>query len=75
MCGELTFLAALMEVKPNQFVEVLDDVASRLEDFEDFMPSQLPKTLPPRRVVDHKIELKPGALAPSQALTVWDLWS
>lgn len=39
MCGELTFLAALMEVKPNQFVEVLDDVASRLEDFEDFMPS------------------------------------
>lgn len=28
------------------------------------MPSELPKTLPPRRAVDHKIELEPGAKPP-----------
>lgn len=27
------------------------------------MPQELPKVLPPRRAVDHKIELEPGASA------------
>ena len=31
------------------------------------MPSSLPKTLPPRRAVDHRIELIPGAKPPAQA--------
>ena len=31
------------------------------------MPLELPKTLPPRCVVDHKIELVPGSKSPSKA--------
>lgn len=31
------------------------------------MPPQLPKRLPPRREVDHKIELEPGAKPPAKA--------
>lgn len=29
-------------------------------EFADIMPEQLPKALPPRRAVDHRIELEPG---------------
>ncbi|GKV44052.1 hypothetical protein SLEP1_g51279 [Rubroshorea leprosula] len=32
-----------------------------LHKFEDVMPSELPKKLPPRREVDHAIELEPGS--------------
>ena len=31
------------------------------------MPPELPKKLPPRRDIDHKIELRPGTVAPAQA--------
>ncbi|KAK2985249.1 hypothetical protein RJ640_012304 [Escallonia rubra] len=31
-----------------------------LNDFEDVMPDELPKKLPPRRAIDHEIELVPG---------------
>jgi hypothetical protein len=31
------------------------------------MPAELPKRLPPRREVDHKIELEPGARPPAMA--------
>ena len=31
------------------------------------MPLELPKKLPPRRDIDHKIELLPGTVAPAQA--------
>ena len=31
------------------------------------MPTELPKELPPRRLIDHKIELLPGTKAPAQA--------
>ena len=31
------------------------------------MPPKLPKKLPPRRDIDHKIELLPGTVAPAQA--------
>lgn len=65
--GDSTFLAAMIEIKPDQFVEVPDSVAEILEEFADVMPPELPKQLPPRRAVDHKIELEPGARAPAQA--------
>lgn len=65
--GEVTYLAALVEVKPDQMVEVPDSVAEILREFDDVMPSELPKSLPPRRAVDHKIELEPGARPPAQA--------
>ncbi|XP_059625412.1 uncharacterized protein LOC132268599 [Cornus florida] len=65
--GDSTFLAAMIEIKPDQFVEVPDSVAEILEEFAEVMPPELPKQLPPRRAVDHKIELEPGARAPAQA--------
>ncbi|XP_020080336.1 uncharacterized protein LOC109704005 [Ananas comosus] len=38
-----------------------------LVDFQDVMPKELPKQLPPRREVDHAIELEPGAKPPAKA--------
>lgn len=65
--GEQTLVAALVEIKPDQFVDVPEEAVAVLDEFTDVMPKELPKTLPPRRNVDHKIELEPGAKAPSQA--------
>jgi hypothetical protein len=35
-----------------------------LKEFQDVFPEKLPPGLPPRRDVDHQIELEPGAKAP-----------
>ncbi|KAH0695985.1 hypothetical protein KY289_013467 [Solanum tuberosum] len=51
-----TFLATLIELKPNITVE-----------FADVMRPELPKKLLPRRDIDHKIEWLPGSIAPVQA--------
>ena len=65
--GEMTYLAIMIEIKQDNFVEVPDAVAGLLEEFSDVMPPELPKTLPSRRVVDHKIELAPGSKPSSKA--------
>lgn len=36
-----------------------------MKEFQDVMPLELPKWLPPKREVDHKIELVPGATPPA----------
>ena len=64
--GQETYLAALVEIHEGHDVEVLDSVAGILKDFRDIMPSELPKELPPRRPIDHNIELLPGAKPPAQ---------
>ena len=64
---QMTYLAAMIEVKQTKFVEVLDAVAGLLEEFIDVMPPKLHKTLPPRRDVDYKIELVPGLKPHSKA--------
>ena len=64
---EMTYLAIMIEVKQDKFVEDPDAVARLLEEFGDVMPPKLPKTFPPRRVVDHKIELVLGSKPPSKA--------
>ena len=64
---EMIYLAAMIEVKQDKFVEVPDAIAGLLEEFVDVMPPKLPKTLPPRRAIDHKIELVPGSNPPSKA--------
>ncbi|XP_022975706.1 uncharacterized protein LOC111475733, partial [Cucurbita maxima] len=63
---EPTFIAIpLMEVTtteetvPNEINEVLNDYA-------DIMPESLPQTLPPRRGIDHEIELIPGVKPPAK---------
>ena len=43
------------------------EIAQVLLQFEDVMLPELPQKLPPRREVDHEIELIPGAQAPAKA--------
>ncbi|KAG6472970.1 hypothetical protein ZIOFF_070450 [Zingiber officinale] len=62
--GESTYLATLIDAKPAQNIELLVGVQDILSKFKDVMPSELPKCLPPRRNIDHKIELIPGVVPP-----------
>ena len=62
-----TILAALVEVKPYVKMEVPDCVAELLKQYADIMPPELLKKSPPRKDIDHKIELLPGTVAPAQA--------
>ena len=48
-------------------MEVFDSVVKILKEFKDVMLTKLPKELPPRRLIDHKIELLPRTKAPAQA--------
>jgi hypothetical protein len=60
-------LVALREVKEKDVVDIPEKVAEMLEEFKNVMPAELPKTLPPRRAVDHKIELLPDSIPPARA--------
>ena len=64
--GQEIYLAALVEIHERHDAEVPDSVARILKEFRDIMPSELPKELPPRRPIDHKIELLSGAKPPAQ---------
>ncbi|KAL5791426.1 hypothetical protein ACOSP7_000021 [Xanthoceras sorbifolium] len=55
--GQTTYVAALVQIKPEVGVRVPDVVAEVLDDFANVMPAELP----PRRTSDHKIELEPRA--------------
>ncbi|KAG6523235.1 hypothetical protein ZIOFF_013089 [Zingiber officinale] len=46
--GETTYLVALIDVKPDKKVKLLVDVKDILTKFEDVMPAELLKHLPPR---------------------------
>ncbi|KAH7663392.1 Acid proteases protein [Dioscorea alata] len=64
--GQPTFLATLKEEEGNSSnLELPREISQVLEEFKDVMPPSLPKKLPPKREVDHKIELIPGATPPS----------
>ncbi|KAJ4716876.1 hypothetical protein OWV82_011833 [Melia azedarach] len=63
---EISYLAVLVEIKPDQVVEVPDEYATVLDEFVDLMPLELPKELPPRRAIDHHIEFELGARPPAQ---------
>ncbi|XP_068649054.1 uncharacterized protein [Aristolochia californica] len=64
--GEVTYLATLSEERDGTPMSL--EIEKVLSEFKDVMPPELPKRLPPRREVDHQIELEPGsrplALAP-----------
>ncbi|KAE8654205.1 hypothetical protein F3Y22_tig00117056pilonHSYRG01112 [Hibiscus syriacus] len=66
--GDITYLAMLKE---DDEIEETDDlpliIREVLEENKDVMPPELPNKLPPRREVDHKIELEPGAKPPALA--------
>ena len=57
---------ALVKINEGHDAEVSDSLAGILKEFRDIMPSELPKKLPPRRPIDHKIELLPGVKPPAQ---------
>ena len=42
-------------------MKVLDSMAKIMREFKEKMPLELPKELPPRLYIDHKIELCLGA--------------
>ena len=65
--GEHTYVTAMIEIKPDKQVEVLDTIAPKLRRFANVMPPELPKKLLPRRQTDHQIELMPGLRPPTQA--------
>lgn len=46
---------------------MLNEYAEVLNEFVDVIPLELPRTLPPRHVVDHWIDLEPGVRPPAQA--------
>ncbi|EOX99759.1 Uncharacterized protein TCM_008633 [Theobroma cacao] len=41
-------------------IPISEGVKLVLEEFQDMMPEQLPKALPPRQAIDHEIELLPN---------------
>ncbi|KAK4397971.1 RNA-directed DNA polymerase [Sesamum angolense] len=49
-------------------METKDSLMSAIQEFKDVFPPELPKKLPPRRAIDHAIELEPGERPPVQAL-------
>ncbi|CAM8918500.1 unnamed protein product [Rhodiola kirilowii] len=65
---EESYLAILKEYDDDLItgqVEMPKEVATFLEEFKDVLPNELPKKLPPRREVDHVIELEPGSKPPT----------
>ena len=77
---ENSLLAALIELKSDKVVEVLNEYAEVLNEFVDVIPLEFPRTLPPRHVVDHWIDLEPGVrpltqapyrMAPSELAKLW----
>ena len=42
------------------------DLQVLLDEFQDVFPEELPSTLPPRRTIDHHIEVLPGSAPPSR---------
>jgi len=61
------FLATIVDEKADYCGEVPKEIVSVLQQFEDVMSPQLLKKLPPRRAIDHRIELVPGTKPSSQA--------
>ncbi|KAK8586224.1 hypothetical protein V6N13_130745 [Hibiscus sabdariffa] len=64
---DTTYLAILKNDEPIEQIEVPKEVGRLLDQFQDMMPSELPKQLPPKREVDHRIELVPNVEPPAKA--------
>lgn len=62
------FLTVFVTERSREVGLVSDFIGGLLEEYRDVMPPELEKKLPPRWVIDHKIELVLGAIPPSQPL-------
>ena len=67
--GALTYLAVMVEVQPDRVATIPDTMRGLLEQYVAVMPNELPDGLPPKRAIEHRIELEPGARAPAKAHT------
>ncbi|RVW59557.1 Retrovirus-related Pol polyprotein from transposon 297 [Vitis vinifera] len=57
--GQETYVAALIEIKEGQYMEVPDSVVKILKEFKDVMLQKLPKELPPRKtLIEHEKHLR-----------------
>ncbi|KAL4199179.1 hypothetical protein AMTRI_Chr03g49890 [Amborella trichopoda] len=66
--GETTYLAALKVNEEGDGESPMPlEIEQVLKEFKDVMLNELPKQLPPRREVNHQIELEPGAKHPAFA--------
>ena len=65
--GALTYLSVMVEVQLDRVVAIPDTMRGLLEQYADVMPKELPDGLPPKREIEHRIELEPGARAPAKA--------
>ncbi|XP_070015267.1 uncharacterized protein [Nicotiana sylvestris] len=65
--GEPTFVETIASLEEDKsFQDIVPPCIEKLlEENKDVMPEELPKHLPPRREVDHKIELELGAKPPA----------
>ncbi|TYK26611.1 reverse transcriptase [Cucumis melo var. makuwa] len=61
---EPTIMAIPLNSLENSRETVLKEIMRVLEKYRDVMPDSLPKSLSPRRMIDHEIELVPGAKPP-----------
>ena len=64
---ESTFVAVSDLYEQEGGESITPEIKGVLKKFGDVMPDQLPKTLPPRRKIDHQIELVPGSKSSAKA--------
>jgi hypothetical protein len=68
--GMMCVMRVLDEYEPKEATKLVTSakcIRRVLEEFPDVMPEELPEDLPPRRRVDHAIELMPGVAPPAKA--------
>ncbi|TXG51487.1 hypothetical protein EZV62_024011 [Acer yangbiense] len=58
----------MVQIKLDVIVEVHDKVRVVSDEFVDIIPTKLPKELPPRRNIDHRIKLEQVAKLTTKAL-------
>ncbi|TYK22097.1 reverse transcriptase [Cucumis melo var. makuwa] len=63
---EPTFMTIPLNSSENSGETVPNEIVRVLEKYRDVMPDSLPKSLPPRRMIDHEIELVSGEKPPAK---------
>jgi len=68
--GMVCIMRVLDEYEPKEATKLVTSpkcIKQVLEEFPDVMPEEWPEDLPPRRRVDHAIEVMPGVATPAKA--------
>ncbi|CAH1769080.1 12279_t:CDS:2, partial [Entrophospora sp. SA101] len=62
------FAVCLANITDEKFSTMVPEVKTLVQEFSDVFPENLPDHLPPKRNVDHAIELIPGSEPPSRPI-------